>query len=530
LSAKPGAAKYSTENKSSGTILKRVFMSRVSKNIIYNILGQLLILIIGFVAIKYIFKQLGEDALGIIYFTAMLKGLLGAVLESGIGFATVREVSAHIDSEPRYINDFIRTFSLYYWAAFVLLAGLIFILAPVFIDKLVNLKTLDPATAIYVLRILGISSLLALPKSFYYSLFCGLQRMEFNNSIDIFTTALQQFGAILILVLKGNLFHVVYWFAGCYVLNIMIYLFLSARFFPREALVPGYFSYVIKRNLGFSSVLAGASLLVTIHMQADKFIVAKLLPIGILGYYGVAYSIASKGVLFSSAISQAVFPSFSAKFQEGDHTGLISQYNKQQDLLCFFVVPVFAAIPFASLPLFSYVLNADIAKLLFLPVTLLCAGFYMNSAITIPGVFLLAVGKPGISARMNFYALFAVLPVTALLIYYFGLIGAGFSWIFYHVFAYLYTIPKFCAESRIISAAKWYFYLMRIFILIAMTYGVAWMVLGAIGNHSIFALVIAYVSASIAYLFGSYFLIGNALKEAILRVFRSCKAKIIEFA
>ncbi len=104
----------------------------------------------------------------------------------------------------------------------------------------------------------------------------------------------------------------------------------------------------------------------------------------------------------------------------------MSQYRKLQDLLCFGIVPVFAAIPFAVLPLFSYILNEEAAHLLLLPTTLLCVGFYMNGTMTVSHAFSLAVGKPGISARQNFYALFTVLPVTALLIYYLGLTGAGF--------------------------------------------------------------------------------------------------------
>ena len=162
-------------------------MSRVTKNIIYNLIGQGLLLVLGFVAIKYIFRQLGEDALGIIYFTVMTNTVLCAVLEMGICSTTVREVSGYFRSEPEYIHDLIRTASLFYWGAYVLVGLAIYFLAPLLVEKWINLKTMDAATAISVLRILGIASLVALPKSFYVSLFRGLQRMEFNNFIDVAT-------------------------------------------------------------------------------------------------------------------------------------------------------------------------------------------------------------------------------------------------------------------------------------------------------------------------------------------------------
>jgi O-antigen/teichoic acid export membrane protein len=504
-------------------------LSRLSRNIIYNLFGQGLLLALGFVAVKYIFKQLGEDVLGIIYFTLTMNAILCAVLEMGICSTTVREVSAHFNDEPDYIHDLIRTASLFYWVVYVLLAIIIYFGAPILVDKWVNLKTMDITTAIYVLRILGIASLLALPKSFYTSMFRGLQRMEFNNFIDVFTSGFQQFGTILILIFGGNLFHVVYWFAGCYVLSVLIYLIFSTRFFSLKTLIPGYFSSVVKRNLGFTSKMASISIIAAIHMQADKVIVSKLLPIGILGYYGFTYTTASKGGLITSAISQAVFPSFSAQFKTDDWGGLMSQYRKLQDLLCFGIVPIFAAIPFALLPLFSYIFNADIAKLLLLPTTLLCIGFYMNGTLNVPYVFSLAVGKPGITARMNFYALFVVLPVTTLLIYFFGLVGAGLSWVFYHIFAYSYGAPRICSECLKISVWKWYKHVSKIFALIILTYGMAWFILGIINNFSILSLSVSYFSASIVFLTATWFMISDELRETLFRYVQSVGVKLRQF-
>jgi O-antigen/teichoic acid export membrane protein len=126
----------------------------------------------------------------------MVNSLLRAALEMGICSTTVREVSAHFNSEPDYVHDLIRTGSLFYWGAYALLAVAIYFLAPILVEKWINLKTMDTATAIYVLRFLGIASLVALPQSFYTSLFSGLQRMEFNNIIDVIAGCLRQFGTI----------------------------------------------------------------------------------------------------------------------------------------------------------------------------------------------------------------------------------------------------------------------------------------------------------------------------------------------
>jgi len=493
-------------------------MTILSKNIIYNLFGQGLLLILGFVAVKYVFKELGEDALGIIYFTLMMNGVLVAVLDMGICSTTVREVSAHFHDERGYIVDLIRTASLFYWGAYVLLAVVVYFGAPFLVEKWIKLETMNFGIATHVLRVLGIAVLVALPRSLYSSLFRGLQRMEFNNIIDVTTSALQQFGIILILALGGGLLPVVYWLAASFGLGMLCYLLVAGLFFPWRALVPGFSTSVVRRNLRYSSNMMSVSLLAMVHTQSDKVIVSKLLPIGALGYYGFAYSAVSKATLLTSAVAQAAFPSFSSLYRTGGRASMMWQYRKLQDLICFGTVPLFAAIPFAVLPVFGFVFNPDVAMMLLLPLTFLTIGFYMNGTLNVPYVFSLAVGKPEISARSNFYALFIVLPVAGVLVYFFGLAGAGFSWVFYHMFAYSYAVPRICLECLEISVGEWYAPVLKIAALIGGTYGVAWGLVASIGVYTLQALGLAYVAASFAFLIGAFWMISGELRETLLRL------------
>ncbi len=498
-------------------------MTRLSKNIFYNLLGQVLLLVLSFISAKYIFKQLGEEALGIIYFTIIMNVLLRTVLEMGVCSTTVREVSAHFSSEPDYIHNLIRTTSLFYWLIYVMAGLAIYLLAPVLVEKWINLKTMDHSIAIYTLRVLGISSVLALPKSLYSSIFQGLQRMEFTNFIEVSTSALQQLGAVLFLIFGGGLLHIVHWFAAIYIIRVFIYLAALTRFFPLQAFIPCYFHDVMKRIFAFASRMTSVSITASIYMQADKLIISKLLPIGAVGYYGFAYNSVSKGMLLKDSVLLAAFPSLAELSKAGDNEKLTALYRKLQDLLYLATVPIFAAIPFAAIPLFSYVFNTETAKSLLLPTTFLSVGFYMNGTVHLPFALSQAVGKPGITARTSLYALFVVLPVTTILIYFFGLVGAGLSWILYHLFTYSYGIPRVFAECLSMSLWRWYMYVLKIFLLVGCTYGVAWIILWLIGNYSIPYLAAAYLLASAAFLTRAYSMIGSELKETLLGYFRQLR-------
>lgn len=503
-------------------------MSRLSKNILYNLAGQFLLVGLSFVATRYVFKQLGGDALGVIYFTLTLNLVLSSVLGMGIGETTVREVSGHFSTEPGYIRDLIRTASLFYWGIYFLVALVLYYLAPIFVHRWIHLGTLGPDAAIWVLRVLGISCLAALPRAFYSSLLCGLQRMEFNNVIDVSVSALQQFGTVVILFTGGGLLPVVYWMSACYGLAIVAYVVACAHFFSWGALVPGFSRFAVRRNIAYTSHVAVISLLAIIQMQADKLIVSRLLPVSLFGLYTVAYGAVSRSSTITGAIFQGAFPHLTTLHNTQDRVRMLSQYRKLQDLVCFATVPVFAALIFAAKPLFTLLFNGDAARLLLLPVVLLCVGFYMNGALTLPYAFSLAVGRPDISVRSNFYALFIVLPTAALLVYFFGLNGAAFSWVFYHLFAYSYAVPRICRECLESSTLGWYSHVLRVLVLGGLTYGSAWLI-GASGvHHSTAQLASAYGLASLFFVLGSSILMGTELRSTLYSLVRTVRTKYAE--
>ena len=231
-------------------------MTKLSKNIFYNLIGQGIVLVISFAAVRLIFHKLGAEALGIIYFTTSLNSILMALLEMGVSSVVVREVSGHFDLDKSYTKDFMRTFSFFYWGVYMISGLLIFFMAPFFVDKWIHLTSMSSITAISIVRILGITSIMVLPRSFYLSAISGLQKMEFNNFINIVITGLQQVGAFFILFFGGGLMFVIYWLAASYIVEVVVYFFVSAYFFSFAFLVPRFSFMPIKKNLKFISSTA----------------------------------------------------------------------------------------------------------------------------------------------------------------------------------------------------------------------------------------------------------------------------------
>jgi O-antigen/teichoic acid export membrane protein len=479
-------------------------MSKITRNILYNGLGTVATVLLGFVAVRFVFRSLGGDALGLIAFAQTLAVTLTVALQLGITQTAVREVASHHGKRPEYLARFIRTSSLLYWGSFVVLALLSYILAPYLIHHWVKLDSLDVPTATAVLRILSFGTLLSLPRGLYASLVVGLERMEFRNGIDVAAKALQQFGIFGILYFHGSVFQVAYWISACFVAQLLAHLIVCARFFPLPALLPGFFLDVVKENMRYASGLMTLTLCAWALDQGDRVILSKLLSLTALGLYSFVRSAVGGGMLLTGAINAAIFPHFARLHGGGDAAEMKISYHKIQDLICFATVIIFAAGPFVAIPILSRVFNMPAAHMLLLPLTLLCIGYYMNGTLTTPYAVSLAVGRPDITARIAALSLLVVIPTNIIAIYFFGLNGAGFSWVLYHIFYYAYGMPKLCRQCLGMEPRTWFQHVIGIMVVAFLTYGSAWVVLAYLGEFTLVSLALAYGGATALFCAISY--------------------------
>jgi O-antigen/teichoic acid export membrane protein len=490
-------------------------MTRLSKNIVYNVVGQGLVLVLSLIAVRFIFRRLGDDVFGIIFFNLVLTTVLASALELGISATIVRDVSSFFDRDREYVNALIRTATLLYWGLGLVLVAVIWVTAPLLVTHWVNLKSLDPGTAATILRILSATTMVVLPKALYASLFRGRQVMALNNAIDVCTATAQQAGILLLLVAGAGVYLVAAWISTSVILGIMAYVFAASRLVGWSALRPAFSMAVVRRTIGFTRQMMVVSVLSLVHSQSAQVIVSKLLPIAEFGFYGFAASTVFRATFVTSAVSQAAFPSFSSLFAADDRPELLRQYRKLHDLVCYGTLPLFTGLCFAAVPVYTYVFNAGVAQRLLVPTAFLALGTWMNATISIPYMLSVAMGKPYIAARLNLYALVVVLPVTALLILRFGIAGAGFSWVFYHLFAYAYMVPHICRECLSEPARAWYLHVLKVLGLAIVTYGPAWLVVTLTDVYSLPIAILAYAVATAAFGVGAYLMIGPDLRQTI---------------
>ncbi len=493
-------------------------MTKLTRNIIYNVIGQGLILVVSVIAVRFIFRRLGDDVFGIIFFNLTLTAVLTRVLELGVSSTIVREVSGAFKQEAAYVRDLIRTASLVYWSVGLCLVVLIWLAAPLLVRYWVNLTTIDSHTAATMLRILSVPALVALPRGLYTAMFRGRQMMGLNNAIDVGTSLAQQAGILVVLMVGGNHYIVAGWISASAALGIVAYVIAASRLFGWSSLVPSFSSYVAKRNLSFTGRMSVTSATILINSQASQVIVSKLLPIGEFGFFGFISSTVSRATFITSAVAQAALPSFANLHRRQNHDALVTQYRKLHDLLSFGTVALFSGVCFAAIPVYSFVFNNSVAWHLLLPTVLLSIGTYMNATVNMPYTLAVAMGNPDIGLKTNAWALVIVLPASVVLIYYFGLVGAGVSWVLLHVWHYVYMVPRVSRECLMKPTFEWFAHIAGIFTAGTVTYGLAWFLIVIPSHYSLLGCAAGYIAGSAGYAAMAFYLIGPDLKGTIRKL------------
>ena len=145
-------------------------MTVLSKNIFFNLMGQFSATVLGFVAVKFIFSQLGYDILGLIFFCAILNAMIMGILDKSIYALTVQKVAAAFETDKQALIVFLQTFTFLTWGIAAGFVIILWFLVPYLSSEWINLPEDTVIDIPHLMRILLSASLLAFPISFYMNI------------------------------------------------------------------------------------------------------------------------------------------------------------------------------------------------------------------------------------------------------------------------------------------------------------------------------------------------------------------------
>lgn len=490
----------------------------IKRNILIGLVGQGGLLVLSLLATRLVFRELGGEVLGIISFSITLTFLFIAISDMGLSLLVTREVAANRHSDAPYVEALVRMVGALSWFAFLVSALFVVFLAPILINRWVQIEITDISEATLALQVISIGLLLAIPRAAYGAVINGIERVDLWNLANLLAVTVQQVGLILVLASGGRLLNVAIWYCVSAVVGLFPFLYFIFRLCGIRFLAPKWSLAPLVRDVKFASHLFANSLTGLVMTQVDRWAISRFLPISLLGYYGFAQGLASKGGILPGVIANAAFPALSSMVTETiNEDNWRVQYHKLQEFSAYAYFPVSAAVAMLGIVVTNMVFNHKIVELIWLPLVLLSIGQYLLGLLNVPYWLAVALKRPDISLYSNLWAFLVVLPGVLILTYQYGLMGAACSPLLYAAWQLVYFVPRFSAHCMGAVSAQWYGHAGPFFVIGMFSYSLTWLSAWLFGmGLTVVGLVSAYILGTIFFLVLGWHQIGQELKNTII--------------
>ena len=213
----------------------------------------------------------------------------------------------------------------------------------------------------------------------------------------------------------------------------------------------------LKEVYGFARGMFLGSLLAFVLTQSDKLAVSSLLPLGELGYYTLAATVAGALMQLVVPLNTAVYPRLTGHVAEHREGELRETYHSACEWMAAIVVPPALVLAFfPELVLLAWSGNATTATHVAPLLRVLILGQLANAFMNLPYMLQLAYGWTSLSIRINSAAVVLVVPGVLLAVPRYGAVGAAWVWLGLNL-GYITIVATVMHQRLLIGAMpRWY--------------------------------------------------------------------------
>lgn len=434
-------------------------MTILKKNIAANFAGSFWQALMAIIFIPLYITFLGMEAYGLIGIFITLQALF-LLLDVGLG-ATVNREMARLSALPgkaQEMRDLVRSMEVIYWFVAVAIGLAVMLLSPYIAHYWVKPDQLSPEVVQRVMLIMGLAIAVQWPVSFYSGGLTGLQRQVLLSVVNSAIATLRWCGAVLVLWLVApTIFTFFVWQIIVSILHVLMVRSFLWRSLPTSLKKSSFRGRLLLGVWRFAIGMSGISILGTLLTQADKIILSKMLPLEMFGYYTLAWMVASTLYRLIGPLFIAVYPHLTQLVSMKDEENTKRIYHKACQFMSVLILPVTAIIAFFSYEiLLLWTQNHTTAEKAHVLVSILIIGTALNGLMSMPYALQLAHGWTRLAFYVNLVAFTAIVPLTILMAWQYGAVGAAIVWVVLNS-GYVLVAIQFMHRRLLVSEKRtWY--------------------------------------------------------------------------
>ncbi|MCU0889093.1 MAG: polysaccharide biosynthesis C-terminal domain-containing protein, partial [Rubritepida sp.] len=420
---------------------------RLVSGMLWNALGRGLPLLLALALTPLLIALMGLERWGLFTLALALVGVFG-VLDLGLGPALTRALSERMTAgaEATETGRLVGTTLAALVLVAALGAALLWAVLPWLLGAALNVPPALQAEALAAFRILACAAPLIVINAALWGVLAAHQRFQAANLVTIPVAAMYYIGPALVLLAWQSLVGVMLVLVACRLANTLSYAWLCRGLLPPLRLGAPRLVWPLLRIGGWMTV---ASLLNQALLYADRFLVGAMLTLAAVAHYATPLDLVLRMWIVPVAVAQAMLPAMASAFRllPEATAGLL---RRGALLMLALTLPACLVLAASGGFVLRLWLGADFAAEGGTVLRLLAAGIFFSCLAFAPNALLEAIGRPDAAAKFLLVQVAVFLPLSALLLWGFGIAGAALAWA---VRAAADCAGKFWLAARLYPAA-----------------------------------------------------------------------------
>ena len=385
-------------------------------------------------------RFLGIEGYGFIGFYLSWIAILG-ILDTGVAGTAMREI-AWLEARPEErinIPTLLRSMEVVYWGVILVLGIGILAGAWFFGADWFQAKTISSKMARETLMLMAVSLVVQVPSGLYVAGLMGLQKQVECSGLLALLGTLRGLGAVLVLWLIApdiRLFFV--WQIVISVLQTGVMRYSLWRKVSVKGQTARFSPDMLRSIKGYAGGMTLITALSILMTQADKMILSKMVSLEALGFYMLAWTVASGLSRVAVPLVQAFSPRFTDLVSRGYDEALARQLRLASQLMNVLILPLAVLVAFFSNSiLFVWTGDKFVAEGAAPILTIMLIGTVF-SVCSFPSLMILHSKKqlkPVI--WVNLTSLVILMPLLVVVVIESGVLGGAFIWALYGLILYI---------------------------------------------------------------------------------------------
>ncbi|MFW6147000.1 MAG: flippase [Thermodesulfobacteriota bacterium] len=397
------------------------------RNTIWNLIGQLIPLIVAIFALPPLIRILGTDRFGVLALAWVVIGYF-SLFDLGLGRALTQLVARRLGTgQESDISPFVWT-ALFLISILGLMGTLILGLSSAWlVHDALNIRLEFQRESLHVFYLLALAIPIVTTTAGLRGLLQAYQRFDIINLIRIPLGIFTFLGPFLVFPFSRNLVPVVAILVVGRVIAWAVYLLVCMRSTPSMSGGIDIQIKVMRRLFSFGGWITVSNVMGPIMLYADRFLISALLSVAAVTFYATPYEVVTKLLIIPAALAGVLFPAFSASYiQNPARAAQLFRRGARYVFLCLF--PICLVIITLAPEGLDLWLGEEFVKKSTRVLQWLAVGIFLNSLAHIALAFVQGIGRPDLTGKLHLIELPLYLLAVWYLIGTYGIEGAAIAW------------------------------------------------------------------------------------------------------